>query len=98
MEKNNSPDVSLFESVDLYLPIQQLLFFSAIDSFDLVFNFSLVVFRKDNRSKVKAKKTNKLNPLCNEDFTQHQCLSIFICFLLNHHVSSVCVLATASDD
>lgn len=61
MEKNNSPDVSLFESVDLYLPIQQL-FFSAIDSFDLVFNFSLVVFRKDNRSKVKAKKNKQAKP------------------------------------
>lgn len=62
MEKNNSPDVSLFESVDLYLPIQQLLFFSAVDSFDLVFNFSLVVFRKDNRSKVKAIKNKQAKP------------------------------------
>lgn len=56
MEKNNSPDVSLFESVDLYLPIQQLLFFSAIDSFDLVFNFSLVVSGKTTEAKLKLKK------------------------------------------
>lgn len=56
MEKNNSPDVSLFESVDLYLPIQQLLFFSAIDSFDLVFNFLWLFSGKTTEAKLKLKK------------------------------------------